>query len=182
MTSAQTFSAVTHHAPPATEVFRAFAFVDLTGFTDFTDEHGGSAALGELLKLRAALRSAAAAHGVRIDKFMGDGALVVGVEFAPVVEVLMTAYRIATNMDLRLPLRGALGAGAVLLVEGDDYVGRALNMTARLCDLAAPNQVLLPSALTRHLPGGVVSYPAGELELRGITVPIMVDGIDLIAA
>jgi len=63
-----------------TRVTRTFAFIDLCGFTDFSDSHGDDAAVGELVKLRASVRAAAPLFGVRVDKWLGDGVMLVGVD------------------------------------------------------------------------------------------------------
>lgn len=38
--------------------------------------------------------------------------------------------------------RGGIASGGVILLDGDDYVVRAVNLTSRLCDIAAPGQLL----------------------------------------
>ena len=40
------------------------------------------------------------------------------------------------------PLRAGLASGPVILFEGDDYIGKAVNMAARLCAVAKPGEVL----------------------------------------
>src|SRR5436190_22268469 len=68
-----------------TRVTRTFAFIDLCGFTDFSDSHCDDAAVGELVNLRASVRAAAPLFGVRVDKWLGDGVMLVGVDVEPVV-------------------------------------------------------------------------------------------------
>ena len=46
---------------------RAFAFVDLSGFTQFTDLHGDDEAVAVLTQFRFALRATASDIGVRIE-------------------------------------------------------------------------------------------------------------------
>jgi class 3 adenylate cyclase len=59
-----------------------------------------------------------------------------------------------------------------LLFEGDDYIGSAVNMAARLCDHAKGVDVLMPTMHLDRLPEGVVATPRGEVELRGFPGPI----------
>jgi class 3 adenylate cyclase len=61
-----------------------------------------------------------------------------------------------------------------LLFEGDDYIGSAVNMAARLCDAAGPHEVLMPTMQLDRLPEGVIAKEHGELELRGFPGPINV--------
>ena len=58
-------------------VARTFAFVDLSGFTQFTDLHGDDEAVAVLSQFRAALRATASDIGVRVAKWLGDGAMLV---------------------------------------------------------------------------------------------------------
>jgi class 3 adenylate cyclase len=53
------------------------------------------------------------------------------------------------------------------LFEGDDYIGSAVNMAARLCDVAQSYEVLMPTMHLDRLPEGVTAVPYGEIELRG---------------
>ena len=66
-------------------VERTFVFVDLSGFTNYTASHGDDAA-GRILKaFRLLTRDLASARGVRIDKWLGDGCMVVSVDQAAAV-------------------------------------------------------------------------------------------------
>ena len=60
-----------------------------------------------------------------------------------------------------------IATGHALLFEGDDYIGSAVNMASRLCDLAGPFEVLLPTMQLERLPEGVTASPHGPVELRG---------------
>ena len=44
-----------------------------------------------------------------------------------------------------LTLRAGIATGYALLFEGDDYIGSAVNMAARLCDIAGDYEVLIPT-------------------------------------
>ena len=58
---------------------RTFAFIDLSGFTRFTDLMGDKAALEEINTFRAIVREIASRKGIRIAKWLGDGAMLVAV-------------------------------------------------------------------------------------------------------
>jgi adenylate cyclase len=73
-----------------------------------------------------------------------------------------------------LQLRVGLASGHALLFEGDDYIGSAVNMAARLCDAAGPHEVLLPTMQIERLPQGVHTVAQRDLELRGFPGPINV--------
>ena len=72
-----------------------------------------------------------------------------------------------------LPLRAGVTIGPVILFEGDDYIGHAVNMASRLCDEAGPGEILAPSSPVADLGiDTVVVEPAGSRLIRGIEEPI----------
>lgn len=156
-------------------VARTFAFLDLCGFTDFVDAHGDDDAVDELRTLRATVREIAPLCGVRVDKWLGDGVMLVGVDPEPVViAVVAIAERIGSYA--KLALRAGIASGEVLLMEGDDYVGRTVNLASRLCDLADAGQVL--AALDGlPLPDGVAVASSFTLDVRGLRDAVRVGSI-----
>jgi adenylate cyclase len=157
-----------------TRVNRCFAFLDLCAFTDFVDSHGDDAAVAELTILRATVREVAPLCGVRVDKWLGDGVMLVGVEAEPLVGAVVAIEHRFRAAHARLALRGGIAAGDVILLEGDDYVGRAVNLAARLADVAGPHQILAADDPHLELPAWVDAAPAGSLEVKGFAevVPV----------
>ncbi|MEI2698201.1 MAG: hypothetical protein V9E94_07590 [Microthrixaceae bacterium] len=101
---------------------RWFAFVDVCGFTSFTERHGTPAALEVLTRFRSAVRSVTGRRGVRVLKWMGDGAMLVGVSPGPVIAaVCELSMRFAHD---GFDIHAGIAGGQVLLFEGDDYIGR----------------------------------------------------------
>ncbi len=62
----------------------------------------------------------------------------------------------------------------VILFEGDDYTGGAVNLASRLCDLAQPFEVLATAEVAHELPGGVAALPVGPKQIPGFGAPISV--------
>src|SRR5215203_7565736 len=58
-------------------VRRNFGFIDLCGFTALTDEEGVGEAVAALSTFRAVVRERAGWRGVRVAKWLGDGAMLV---------------------------------------------------------------------------------------------------------
>ena len=153
-----------------TRVTRTFGFIDLCDFTDYGDAHGDDAAVAELLTLRASVRAAAPLFGVRVDKWLGDGVMLVGVEPAPVVAAVMAiCHRHGETGEL--PMRAGIATGPVILLEGDDYVGRAVNTAARLCDRADAGQVLAATE-SLELPDWVEEHDVEPISVRGLSEPV----------
>jgi adenylate cyclase len=153
---------------------RSFAFVDLCGFTAHMEAHGDAIAVQSLASLREATRAAAGEHGVRIGKWLGDGAMLVGTEHDPVVACAL-GLGARLQPGFRPPVRGGVSTGPVVLFEGDDYVGWAVNVAARLC-AAGPWQILVADSeaamtLDRRLGDG--------MHVRGLSRSIPVQRFDI---
>src|SRR5262245_48838703 len=86
-------------------VSRSFAFVDLCGFTDFVETYGDFEGLVELTTLRRILREATLLHRARVDKWLGDGALLVALDTETMLEAVLAAGREHHGRG-RLLLRG----------------------------------------------------------------------------
>jgi len=161
--------------PPRVE--RTFAFVDLCGFTDYADNHGDDEGANVLHLLRASVREAATNHGVRVDKWLGDGAMLVAVE-PPQLLAAVVEMKWALAGEVSLPLRGGVASGPVMVFEGDDYVGRAVNLAAKLCDLADPGECLATAELLVHCPFGLAATPVGARAVPGFHQPIELVSVD----
>lgn len=159
-----------------TFIGRTFVFVDLCGFTRFTKVHGASRSTEILTVFRAVLRDIASRRDVRVAKWLGDGAMVVSIR--PGRSVAFAAELVGRFSGSDLQLRAGVAAGEVLLFEGDDYIGEAVNLASRLCDAAQPGEIL------SSVPDGVVLpewvEPSGRLsyELPGFGA---VDGVRLLS-
>ncbi len=119
---------------------RAFLFVDLSGFTAFVDREGEHAAIEVLTHFRSAARDVAARRGVRVGKWLGDGVMLVGTE--PSVIAAAAGELRCRMAGSGFSIHAGLASGPVLLFEGDDYIGRPVNLAARLCDAAGPDEIL----------------------------------------
>jgi adenylate cyclase len=153
---------------------RTFVFVDLSGFTNYTAVAGDDAAGRLLGAFRTMTREIASERGVRIAKWLGDGCMVVAVSKSDAIGFVLELERRAVSVCAPLMLRAGLATGYALLFEGDDYIGSAVNMASRLCDVAAPLEVLMPAADVDELPEGVEARPHDALHLQGFPGPIEV--------
>ena len=146
---------------------RTFAFVDLSGFTNYTAAFGDDAAGRLLSAFRTMVRQVASDRGVRIAKWLGDGFMVVAVDQADAIAFVLDLEDRCAEVTSPLTLRAGIATGYALLFEGDDYIGSAVNMAARLCDIAGKYEVLIPTMGLERLPEGVVATPHGAVELAG---------------
>lgn len=169
-------------APPVAEVGgplavdRAFAFVDICGFTAYCDRHGEDAAVEVLARFRTITRHVVGQRGVRVAKWLGDGVMLVGTDVGPLVAaaVELVARFGATGVDTHV----GIAAGDVLLFEGDDYVGRTVNLAARLCEAAGPGEILAADPID-DLPSWIEHRGAITVHVGGMG---RVDGVHRLAA
>lgn len=154
-------------------VSRSFVFLDLCGFTAYTESRGDREAVAIVALLRSTLRTSAERHGVRVTKWLGDGAMLSGLDPRHVAACAVEA-RDALAAQSPLPLRGGLAEGTVIMFEGDDYIGAAVNTAARLAAAAGPNQLLAAAPFALAVQDIVAGRPWQELVLRGLgeAVPV----------
>jgi adenylate cyclase len=107
------------------------------------------------------VREVAARRGVRAAKWLGDGVMLVGTEPGPLVATV--AELVARFESAGLDTHAGVAGGPVLLFEGDDYIGRPVNLAARLCEAAEANEILAVG-VTGVLPSWVTV--AGEVTVR----------------
>ena len=153
---------------------RTFAFTDLSGFTNYTAAFGDDAAGRLLGAFRSITREISSERGVRVAKWLGDGCMIVSVDQEACIAFALDLERRSAEVCAPLTLRVGIATGHALLFEGDDYIGSAVNMAARLCDAAGPHEVLMPTMQLERLPQGVMATEHGDLELRGFPGPISV--------
>ena len=144
---------------------RWFAFVDVCGFTSYTERYGTPAALAVLTRFRTAVRGVTGRRGVRVLKWLGDGAMLVGVEPGPVIAaVCELGLRFEEdNFDIHAGIAG----GQVLLFEGDDYIGEPVNLAAKLCAAAKPGEILA-DCTSDGLPDWVHASDQVTVHVRGV--------------
>jgi class 3 adenylate cyclase len=159
-------------------VERHFAFVDLCEFTRYTDAHGDEQSVAVLTGFRAAARETCSDHGVRVAKWLGDGAMFVSTEASRLVSCILALKRRVEELEVALPLRAGLAGGAVILFEGDDYIGGPVNLAARLCDVAGPREILACAELAAFVPDDATARPMGSREIAGFAEPVEIVRIE----
>ncbi len=167
----------------------AILAADVVGYSGLM-ERDEAGTFERLRKRRAELMEPAIRrHNGRVFKLMGDGLLA---EFASVVEAVECAAEIqramaeadagAAEKD-RIALRIGVHVGDVI-VEGEDRHGEAVNIAARLEQLAEPGGVCVSRGVMDQARQKVAFgfEPRGEQRLRNIAEPIQVYAVRLSAA
>ncbi len=161
-------------------VHRTFGFLDLGGFTHHANVAGDDSAVAELTVFRSIVRAVGSASGVRVAKWLGDGAMLVGVETPALVSAVLEVMRRMRRADMALPLHAGVARGDVILFEGDDHIGVTVNLASRLADLAESWQVLAPSDTLQGLAG--TDAVVGSLHVPGFAEPVEVADLALVSS
>ena len=155
-------------------VERWFSFVDLSGFTSFGDQFGDDESVRVLTLFRGAVRQVATDFGVRIAKWLGDGCMLVSVDPAQLVAAVPKLETITHELQLPLSMHAGCAGGDVILLEGDDYTGRSVNLAARLATAARPHEILATVDLATFAADDLPVEPAGMITVAGIHDPVEV--------
>ncbi|MDA8047697.1 MAG: adenylate/guanylate cyclase domain-containing protein [Actinomycetota bacterium] len=152
-------------------VERCFAFIDLSGFTAFTEHFGDDQTVAVLSTFRGRVREIAARRGVRVTKWLGDGAMLSSADTGAVIAMVVElADRIPNTIPLAI--RAGMANGPVIMFEGDDYIGRPANVAARLCDLADANQTLATREVASQAPRWVDVGAFTARSVNGLDRPV----------
>jgi len=160
-------------------VHRNFGFIDLSGFTALTETEGDERAVGVVSSFRALVRDICSRRGVRIAKWLGDGAMLVAVDGTPLLAATLELQHATAAVRLPSAVRCGVSSGRVILLEGDDYMGHAVNVAARLCDLAPGRVVFATDAIVGELPKWGAVLSTEETVVRGLERPLTVSSIGL---
>ena len=164
----------------AAAAYRGFLFSDLRGFTAFAERYGNSAAAAKVSRFLDIARTAILRHEGAEVKTEGDAIHAVFPSASSAVLCGLEIVDAAAELSKQEPdswfdLGVGIHAGeAVETAEG--YIGRAVNVAARLCAVARPGEVLVSSTVKgithASIPVGFISR--GRRRLKGIRDPIEV--------
>jgi adenylate cyclase len=156
-------------SPPRVDHPPAIAFLDLTAFTQVTEEQGDEAAADLAATLAELVRETADRHRGSAVKWLGDGVMFYFRDPANAITCGLELVQEVPASGLP-PARVGVAAGPVLYREGD-YFGRTVNEAARIADCARPGEVLVSrSAFDRA--GDAAAYTEiGPIHLRGFPRP-----------
>jgi adenylate cyclase len=146
-------------------------FVDLVGYTRLSRELDARA-LGALVERFEALASdAVAARDGRVVKLVGDAVMFVAVDAGAACDIALTLLERFAD-DPAVTPRGGLAEG-LLLARGGDYYGSAVNLAARIGELAVPREILVTEQVATDAGAGPFRFePAGRRILKGFDVPV----------
>ena len=168
-------------------------FCDLRGFTGFTESADAEDVMALLRDYHAAIGEIIIKYNGTLERYAGDGVMVVFNDPVPVENPALQAVLMA------LEVRDAIGAltatwsrlgheigfgigiahgfatlGTIGFEGRFDYaaIGTVSNVASRLCDEAKPGQILISPRVLMKVEDAVQVEPVGEFELKGIRRPL----------
>jgi len=168
-------------------------FLDLRGFTAFTETADPEEVMAVLGEYHAAMGRLVLAHEGTLERFSGDGIMIFFNDPVPVDDPVPRAVRMALAMQHEI---AALSAGwktrgyelsmGVGIAQGFatiggigfpgriDYgaIGNVTNLAARLCGEAAGGEILVSQRVRAALGAEFRMEPVGELVLKGLHRPV----------
>jgi adenylate cyclase len=168
-------------------------FCDLRGFTAFAEKAQPDEVMTVLADYHAALGELILAYEGTLERFLGDGLLVLFNDPMPCPDHPERAVRMALDMQQRV---GVLAAGwrrsghqlgfGIGIAQGEatlgrigfdrrlDYaaIGRIPNLASRLCSEAKAGQVLVSERVFLSVEPKVEAAHVGQLALKGLPEPV----------
>jgi adenylate cyclase len=162
--------ALEHHRAEDPRAFslRSICFVDLSGFTERTENRGDADAASVGMALVEIAQDQSTLHGGDLVKPLGDGAMLHFVRGLDAIRCAFAIIKVARAAGLPAA-RAGIAVGPVIVQDGD-YYGRTVNRASRLIGVAAPEQVLVTAELvgSESMPGYRFT-DLGVVKLKGVT-------------
>jgi adenylate cyclase len=146
----------------------AICFLDITGYTRLTQEHGDDAAAELATTVGRLVQRSSVQHGGKPIKWLGDGVMFYFGDPGAGVRAALEMVDGLAAAGLP-PCHVGLHSGPVLFQEGD-YFGQTVNLSARIADFARAGEVLVTQAVAdASRENGITFGDIGPVELKGVS-------------
>lgn len=171
----------------------AAVFVDLRGFTAFTETSDPEDVMHALNQYHTAMGERVMAFGGTLEHFAGDGMMIYFNDPVEIDNPAAVAVEMAISMQQRFSIlarewqkreyalsmgigvaQGFATIGAIGYEGRRDYgvIGNVTNMAARLCGEAKGGQILVSQRVQGFVSDTIRTEPVGELTLKGFHRPV----------
>ena len=164
--------------PYVETAMRIILFTDIEGSTDMTRRLGDAAAMEVLRTHDTIVRGSLSVTGGSEVKHTGDGIMA---SFGSVAGGLECSARIQRQLNQRgptdsVPLRVRIGLSAgEPVTENGDLFGAAVQLAARVCNHAQPDEILVTAAVRDLALGkGFHFHHRGTAQLKGFDEPVAI--------
>ena len=160
---------------------RTVLFTDIVDSTSLTQQLGDERAMDLLAIHDSVVRDALASTQGREVKHTGDGIMASFVSAAGAVRCALQIQReLARRERSDMPINVRIGAAAGEPVEhNNDIFGSTVQLAARLCGHAEPDQIVVSSAVAELCLGkGLTFHPLPDVSLKGFDRPVRVHAVE----
>jgi adenylate cyclase len=145
-------------------------FADLVGYTRI-GEAASSEQVGQLANRFASLAADVAQPPVRLIKLIGDAAMLVSGDTAPLLDGVSRLVEAVEAQEGFPPLRAGVARGGAFRHAGDWY-GRPVNLASRITSVAPPQSVIVTREVCEASGGSFRCEPWKEMSFKGIDEPV----------
>ena len=168
-------------------------FCDLRGFTGFSESSDPEDVMALLREYHAAIGRIINKYGGTLERYAGDGVMVVfndpipvdnpalqavlmAIDMRAAIEVLIEKWRkLGHDIGFGIGIAHGFATLGTIGFEGRfDYaaIGTVSNVASRLCDEAKPGQILISPRVLMAVEKDIMVEPVGEFALKGIRRPL----------
>jgi len=168
-------------------------FCDLRGFTGFSESSDPEDVMALLREYHAAIGEIINKYGGTLERYAGDGVMVVfndpipvdnpalqavlmAIDMRAAIEVLIEKWRkLGHDIGFGIGIAHGFATLGTIGFEGRfDYaaIGTVSNVASRLCDEAKPGQILISPRVLMAVEDAISVEPVGEFKLKGISRPL----------
>lgn len=168
-------------------------FLDLRGYTSFTQKHGADEVMRILGEFHTAMGELIHSYEATLERFAGDGMMIFFNDPVEISDPALKAARMALDMQARFKglnqmwqernyslsmgigiAQGMATIGAIGFEGRRDYaaIGNVTNLAARLCAEAGAGQILLSGVVAGNIGKTLAVQSFGVLRLKGFAEPI----------
>jgi len=153
--------------------FRAIMFTDMVGSTEMTTRMGDTMAVELLRAHDAIIRRCLEHHGGEEVKHLGDGIMAsfddVPASVASAIKIQQEFVSFSSSSETPIRVRIGIHAGEPI-EEGGDLFGSAVQMAARLCEIAQADSVLVSRQIKDACAGSNLKFAAMDSKsLKGFS-------------
>ena len=168
-------------------------FCDLRGFTGFSESSDPEDVMALLREYHAAIGGIINKYGGTLERYAGDGVMVVfndpipvenpalqavlmAIDMRAAIEVLIEKWRkLGHDIGFGIGIAHGFATLGTIGFEGRfDYaaIGTVSNVASRLCDEAKPGQILISPRVLMAVEKDITVEPVGDFALKGIRRPL----------
>ena len=159
-------------------VQRAVFVLDMSGFSQLTQRYGVVHYLGMVRRMHVTTQPIIKTHHGEVVKYEADNCFAVfpdvqeAIQAAISMNLAFDAENIITPDELDIRISCGVDFGDVLLIEGEDFFGNAVNLGSKLGeDLANPGEIIVTqNAMARVPESAKITHEPVSFQISGMSI------------